>query len=54
MNKSQKDDQEKVKISLGLLSSLQNKKTLIIKKYRKKFEELKITQIKNSFTDKQK
>ena len=52
MNKSQKDEQEKIKIALNLLSVLQNKKNQIIKKYRKKFEELKINQIKNGFTDK--
>lgn len=51
MNEPIRDEQEKMTKAVGLLASLQNMKSEIIKKYRKKFEELKIRQINKSLND---
>lgn len=46
MNDEQNKEKRDNNAKLGLLFSLINKKNSILKKYRKKFEELKINQIR--------
>lgn len=51
MNDEKNKLQEDNKAKLDLLFGLINKKNTILKKYRKKFEELKIRQIRKGVDD---